>query len=278
MHHSVGKRFLQCNIHLAARRCLFLRETALTQQRCKSTMYAGGAIDHSRPKPATTAPAHKSSSSTEIDFNDTRTSYSNFTTTELIRAFIVLKICGIQPLVANAEKLLKLSYKMLGKTITEAVVRSTFFSHFCAGETAQQVGVRVRRLQQMGVNGIFDYAAEEDEAPPTTAAAPATAATSTTADQHPTAANNKVVARQFVYTDEALCDARAAVFLDCIHAVRDQSPGGFAAVKMTALGNPLLLRRASECVIELRNLFYMLDEGGTGTITPAQFETGYRKL
>jgi proline dehydrogenase len=242
-------------------------------------MYAGGTVDHSRPKtPATTAPVHKSrsSSSSEIDFNDTRTSYSNFTTTELIRAFIVLRICGIQPLVANAEKLLKLSYRVLGETITEAVVRSTFFSHFCAGETAQEVGVRVRRLQQMGVNGIFDYAAEEAEAPPA-ATATATAAAATSTIDHP-AANNKVVARQFVYTDEALCDARAAVFLDCIHAVRDQSPGGFAAVKMTALGNPLLLRRASECVIELRNLFYMLDEGGTGTITPAQFEAGYRKL
>eukprot|EP00611_Tribonema_gayanum_P011496 TRINITY_DN2173_c0_g1_i3.p1 TRINITY_DN2173_c0_g1~~TRINITY_DN2173_c0_g1_i3.p1 ORF type:complete len:358 (-),score=169.07 TRINITY_DN2173_c0_g1_i3:415-1488(-) len=47
---------------------------------------------------------------------------------------------------------------------------------------------------------------------------------------------------------------------------------------MTALSDPLLLTRASACIVELKRLFHRLDEGATGKITPEQFEQGYRRL
>lgn len=46
---------------------------------------------------------------------------------------------------------------------------------------------------------------------------------------------------------EAACDARLMTFLTCVQAVRDQTPGGFAAVKLTALGDPVLLSQISTC-------------------------------
>lgn len=47
---------------------------------------------------------------------------------------------------------------------------------------------------------------------------------------------------------EAACDARTVTFLACIQAVRDQTPGGFGAVKLTALGDPILLKQLATCV------------------------------
>lgn len=46
---------------------------------------------------------------------------------------------------------------------------------------------------------------------------------------------------------EAACDARLMTFLTCVQAVRDQTPGGFAAVKLTALGDPVLLSQITTC-------------------------------
>lgn len=46
---------------------------------------------------------------------------------------------------------------------------------------------------------------------------------------------------------EAACDARLMTFLTCVRAVRDQTPGGFAAVKLTALGDPVLLSQITTC-------------------------------
>ncbi len=57
-----------------------------------------------------------------------------------------------------------------------------------------------------------------------------------------------------VYTcSEAQCDAHVKIFLSCIEsASRDPGQAGFAAVKLTALGNPLLLERVSTAIREVR--------------------------
>ena len=46
-----------------------------------------------------------------------------------------------------------------------AVLKRTFFAHFCAGETAHEVGRRANDLRAHGVGGILDYAAEVDLQP-----------------------------------------------------------------------------------------------------------------
>ena len=47
-------------------------------------------------------------------------------------------------------------------------------------------------------------------------------------------------ARVYDYKSESECDKHVQVFMDCIHSVRDVSAehNGFAALKVTALGNP----------------------------------------
>lgn len=112
-----------------------------------------------RSTPATSA---RSTPPPPIDFSDTAAAYSSLATADLVRAYLVFRACGLRPLVTHADEVLRFAYRLLGKTLTEMVVASTFFRHFCAGETAQGIRPRVERLRRAGVGGILDFAAEAD--------------------------------------------------------------------------------------------------------------------
>jgi len=67
--------------------------------------------------------------------------------------------------VDNCEKLMNLSKSVFGQTLTYAIVKRTFFAHFCAGETEAEIKPVMERLHNIGIGGILDYAAESDVPP-----------------------------------------------------------------------------------------------------------------
>ena len=69
-----------------------------------------------------------------------------------------------QPVVRHARFLVDTSYRVLGRRVTEAVLRATFFGHFCGGTDLSSVTPTVHRLEQRGIGSILDYAAEKDVA------------------------------------------------------------------------------------------------------------------
>jgi len=197
-----------------------------------------------------------------IDFTDSEVAYAGLTTTDILRALMVFRVCSTRPIVQNADTVMKYAYKVLGRTITDTMVRHTFFRHFCAGETHESIRPRVNLLRANGVGGILDYAAEADVAePPTTSQEELTHAYS----------EGEVICRVYDYQSELQCDAHVKTFLDCIQAVHDVTPEGFAAIKLTALGNPILLERMSTCIVEIRRLFQKFDTERKGYITRKEF-------
>ena len=85
-------------------------------------------------------------------------------------------------------------------------------------------------------------------------------------------------ARVYPYAGEDECEANLRTFLDAVRAVHSTTPDGFAAIKVTALGDPALLERVSSAVVALR-AFYATLEGGRGELTREQFiETVERGL
>jgi proline dehydrogenase len=194
---------------------------------------------------------------TNIDFSDTRVSFKSKTFTELIRGKLVFSTCQIRPLVKNSEALVKYSYKILRKNITNSLFRYTFFGHFCAGEDVVSIRPTVKKLEKSGVGSILDYAAEAD----ITDDKPVHVATTV----------GKVSGRVYDYTDEDVCDKHYETFVTAIKNVKDVTPTGFAAIKCTALGNPELLKQASSALREIRELFYRLDANRTGYVTKEQF-------
>jgi len=94
------------------------------------------------------------------DFNSTP--YASKSMSELLRARLVFTVSQMKPVVARADSLVHLSYRFLGHGITNYVLRSSFFGHFCAGEDEKSIAPTVKYLESNGIGSILDYAAEAD--------------------------------------------------------------------------------------------------------------------
>lgn len=179
--------------------------------------------------------------SIEEQFQNAKEAFDSKRTFELLRTWLIYKVCGIGFIVRNCDTLYALSSKILGKTLTHGSMRYTFFNHFCAGESVDQIIPRMEHLRKHGIGGILDYAAEakEDEMPKRGSI------------QEGSTVGAPQSSRKYDYQGEAQCDANAEIFLDAVRAVKDATPDGFAAIKLSGLGNPILLERMSTLLVEL---------------------------
>ncbi|KAH7711679.1 hypothetical protein AAVH_20997 [Aphelenchoides avenae] len=81
---------------------------------------------------------------------------------ELVRSLIVVRLCGVESLVRNNHKILRVLRKMLGKRMFDAVLKATFFGHFVAGETKEEVKLTADRLAQSGIGASIGYSTEAE--------------------------------------------------------------------------------------------------------------------
>ncbi|KAG7368746.1 proline dehydrogenase [Nitzschia inconspicua] len=200
------------------------------------------------------------------DFNDAHAAYESKSTKELLRAAACFRLCRIPFLVNNAESLLRSSRFLLGGWITDAALKTTLFGHFCAGEDQDRIRPVIQKLKDAGIGSILDYAAENDQP-----AAPAKLEDKSFEEQN-------IRVQTYDYESEAQCDRHVDTFLHCINDVASFGPDGFAAVKITALGNPKLLARLSTAIVEAKRLFQIFDSNGDGVIGRDEFEFGYNKF
>jgi proline dehydrogenase len=190
---------------------------------------------------SSTAPSAMQESNTKNsvpDFKDARAAYDSKSAKELLRAAASFSLCKIPILVKYAESLLQTSRFLLGGTVTDSILKATMFGHFCSGEDLARIQPVVKRLDESGVGSILDYAAESDGSPD-----PASV------DGLTINSLERRKVREYDYESESQCDKHVAVFKKCIHDVADLgSTDGFAAIKVTALGNPKLLAPMSQAI------------------------------
>ena len=185
-----------------------------------------------------------------VDFSKPWLSFAKTPTSTMLRKLLVLSVCR-EPVVARAPQLIEGAKRVLGRGPVEYLVRRTFFDTFCTGEAEADARACVRKLfEDHHVRGILDFAAEQDV---------------------PDARGHVALSRQYAYQGEAECDRRVGEFETSIRAA---GAGGFAAVKLTALGDPDILRRVSRCFVETRELFTRLS-GGKPSISRDEFQRGY---
>eukprot|EP00980_Cylindrotheca_fusiformis_P020665 scaffold7703_cov127-Cylindrotheca_fusiformis.AAC.14 len=215
--------------------------------------------------PHTAGDVSKSSETTNPvpNFNDTKAAYEPKSTAELLRAAVSLQLCKIPFLVTNAEPLLRAGYRV-SSTLTNAFLKQTLYGHFCAGEDQARIQPVIKKLHDSGVGNILDYAAESDDlsTPPAAHAMPIQSS----------------VAREYDYESEAKCDQHLETFMQCINDVAAGSKDGYAAVKVTALGNPKLLSRMSQAINEAKRLFQMFDKNGDGFVSRDEFKRSYKRF
>jgi proline dehydrogenase len=198
-----------------------------------------------------------------LRFDDTKLVFSSRTTPELIRAAVVFRAAGIPFVVRNSKRLVKLSYKVLGSRLTEAVLRATFFGHFCGGTDLKSVTPTVHKLEALGIGSILDYAAEKDVDSESAAKTPTPVASDAELTKE-VRSQGVISARTFSYEGEESCEENKEIFKRCIDHVAASSPNAFAAIKVTALGRPELLRRISDVLIHTKRVFIAASTGAAG--------------
>jgi len=194
-----------------------------------------------------------------LNFSDPAAAFAAKSNFELLRTTLVFTICRIGPIVRHCQTLYDLALKILGSTITHGLLRHTLFNHFCAGENAKEIVPKMEKLHHYGIGGILDYAAEAKDEPVTRAAAPEVVPAGEAEDD---VVGAPLSARLYYYENESKCDAHRDIFLDAVRAVKDATPNGFAAIKLSGLGDPKLLERMSNVLVQMASLFKSLSDGG----------------
>ena len=52
--------------------------------------------------------------------------------------------------------------KLLGRRLFEALMKGTFYGHFVAGESKEEIKPKIDMMEKFGVGAILDYAVEAD--------------------------------------------------------------------------------------------------------------------
>jgi len=166
---------------------------------------------------------------------------------------------------------------VLGETFVNLLVKRTFFAHFCAGEDEASIKPVIDILHASGVGSILDYAAEADDPEIQNISSNQEKQQASFQSQLIDDASSLDMCRKYYYEGEDSCDQHVETFLNCIESVHNVTPGGFAAIKLTALGPPALLKRMATAIVEVRRLFEKFDKGGDGLVNTDEFVRGYRK-
>jgi len=148
-------------------------------------------------------------------------------------------------------------------------MKKTFFGHFCGGETTAELQPTIDKLSESGIGSILDYAAEADvvKSPEKVEKLAAYGL------------DQKVTVRMYDYSNEKNCDHHVETFKHCIAAAKASSAPGakcFAAIKVTALGDPELLRALSTTLNEYQMVFNeRINVGSEDFVTKERFRIAY---
>jgi len=211
----------------------------------------------------------KSDHTIKLTFNDSRFAFRSKRTRELIRASLCFKLFSIEHLVENNMHYMNLFKNTFGESLFNLAMKMTVYGQFVAGEDKEKIKPLVKRMDEVGVGSILDYAVEEDlDKPKATqmemdSCVPEEDTYQKIERYQPQQkfADRRVgvvSARTYFYEDEEQCDKNMENFLYCIEAAGGASKHGFAAIKLTALGRPQFLLQFSEALMSSRELFEQL--------------------
>ena len=207
----------------------------------------------------------------KMAFSDPKVAFASKSNGELFRAWLILYACSFKSLVKRSDSLYKLSLLLLGDKLTHRLVDATLFRHFCAGVDHRDIVGPIKRLERFGVGGILDFAAEaKDEEPPDTGGV----------DEGKLPLKSTAQARVHAYAGETRCDDNAEIFKHAVEAVHDVAHNGFAAIKLSGLGQPALMERMSVALLEIEALFGQLGhskDASTVELNYEQFLEGWKQ-
>ncbi|XP_048224760.1 hydroxyproline dehydrogenase isoform X2 [Perognathus longimembris pacificus] len=83
-------------------------------------------------------------------------------TAELARALLVLRLCAWPPLVTHGLALQAWAQRLLGSRLSGALLRTSIYGQFVAGESVEEVRGCVRQLRALGIRSLLAVPTEEE--------------------------------------------------------------------------------------------------------------------
>ncbi|KAG0360641.1 hypothetical protein BG005_010224 [Podila minutissima] len=186
----------------------------------------------------------------DLDSKDNRIAVATKATGDIMVALLVYKMCTWTWLIKLAPGMISVAEAVYLSSPVYWVIRKTFFAQFCGGETAKDCVKTMESLKTFGVNSILDLSLEAD--------LDATSSSTTQSDEQTRQRLNK-------HADNVAEQIRT-----CIETASHQ-PQAFVAVKITALGSPLVLQQVTTTLRVLEEAFESLDTSSTGRVDKAGF-------
>ncbi|XP_028716188.1 proline dehydrogenase 1, mitochondrial isoform X2 [Peromyscus leucopus] len=217
-----------------------------------------------------------------VDFSNTQEAYRSRRSWELVRNLLVLRLCASRVLLVHHEQLFHVTRKLLGQRMFDRLMKMTVYGQFVAGEDQESIRPLIRHNKAFGVGSILDYGLEEDlsheeaerkEMESCTSEAERDSSGTNKREKqyqvHPAFGDRRdgvICARTYFYANEAKCDNYMENLLQSIEASGGASDGGFAAIKLTALGRPQFLLQFSDVLTRWRRFFHQMaaEQGQSG--------------
>ncbi|KAG0046196.1 hypothetical protein BGZ83_008612 [Gryganskiella cystojenkinii] len=168
---------------------------------------------------------------------------------DIMLSMFVYKLCTFQLLVDMAPKLISLAEMLHVTPPVYWFVRKTFFAQFCGGESADDCIGTMTTLRNAGINSILDLSVEAD------------LDEEELKHQSPSEIRTR-------YNESA--DNIAHQISECIETASSMAKS-FAAIKITAMGSPLLLKQVSVTLNALESSFKTMDQDRDGKVTKEEF-------
>ncbi|KAF9942503.1 hypothetical protein BGZ67_001485 [Mortierella alpina] len=178
-------------------------------------------------------------------------------TSELLRSLFVYKMCSWSLLVDLAPMLIRLAEWVHFTLLVYWIVRKTFFTQFCGGETAEDCVDTMNSFKQAGINSILDLSILD-------------LSIEAALDDSDLAQGNLKPETRARFNKSA--DDVASSVSTCI-ATASAMPKSFVAIKVTALVSPLLLQKISNTLNAMEHCFRSLDQDGDGRMSLREFGT-----
>jgi proline dehydrogenase len=184
-----------------------------------------------------------------------RSAYRNKSTPELLLSFLIFKLCTFTPLVNVMPTVISTCETLHLTKPLFWVIKKTVFRQFCGGENEEEVIPVMQQLKQEHIGSILDFSIE--------------------ADLKQDKPHYKKVNVDFRQESNHRADAVLETMKKSVDAAA-AVPHNMVAVKVTAMGSPILLETISNIFNYVDNLFYSL--AVDGRLDFGRFETVVKNL
>ncbi|KAJ1568722.1 hypothetical protein HK096_005532, partial [Nowakowskiella sp. JEL0078] len=168
--------------------------------------------------------------------------YKDRSLLELLNSYLVFQLCRIPYLTSFAAPVISISEKLFLSVPVYAVVKRTFFAHFCGGENISEVSPTMAKLQSRNVGSILDLAMEAD------------------------------IDTASLLGDESRRQAvKIRILMQESIDIAATQPHSFIAMKATAFVPPVILQRWTNTLRRIESMFKESDVDNNGMLTLSEF-------